>query len=740
MKLTTKLTVLFLLLSVVPMSIVGYLAYANSRQTIKEDTLNHLVSTTRLKENEFKRWLSANKQQLRELARRPLIRKFAHDLSSYSPNTLHYKTAYDSLVEDHLNPTLEEEGGFLNLSILHRDNGFILISTAEKLERKFRENDPFFKNGRQHTYVGDIRYSLTLEQFVMPISTPINDKKGNLIAVLSGHLDWSEITDIMMQASSLSASEETYLVNKFNFFVTESRFKPGFPMKQAIYTKGVKACLDHNNGVDLYTDYRGVAIIGAYRWIPENEMCIITEVDQVEAFAPIVSLRTLVFRIGYGVAVIISLLGILFSRTITRPLHKLVKGVEAIVQGDLNHRIEIKTKDEIGKLGLAFNRMTAQLSRELDERKLAKEALRKSEAKYRSLIKNIPSVVYIGNKDWSVEFIDQKIELLTGYDVEEFNSGRLKWSDIIVEEDIETVRRSFIQALKTDKPFVREYRIKSKDGDIRWLQERGRNVCDNKGIVEHISGVFFDITEAKLIQKQLMQSEKLVSVGELAAGVAHEINNPINGVINYAQILIDKTEGQPDEFTIPERILKEAERVAGIVKNLLTFARETDDMPGQTSVQAIVSDTLELVEKRLNNDGIQVHLAIPDELAIVNVNSQKMQQVFMNLLSNAQYALNRKYRGFHQEKAVRIEGEIKDVDGKRYSRVIIHDNGMGIPPGDIDRVCDPFFSTKPQGEGTGLGLSISYGIVKDQGGHLSFESKEGEYTMAIVDLPAIENV
>jgi PAS domain S-box-containing protein len=141
------------------------------------------------------------------------------------------------------------------------------------------------------------------------------------------------------------------------------------------------------------------------------------------------------------------------------------------------------------------------------EREKAELTLLKNEEKYRLLVNNIPSVVYRGYKDWSVEFIDRKLELLAGYDVDEFNAQEMKWSDIIVEEDIKVARKSFIQALKTDKSYVREYRIKSKDGGIRWIQDRGQIVCDEKGEIEYISGVFFDITEHKRTEEE---REKLV--------------------------------------------------------------------------------------------------------------------------------------------------------------------------------------------------------------------------------------
>ena len=147
---------------------------------------------------------------------------------------------------------------------------------------------------------------------------------------------------------------------------------------------------------------------------------------------------------------------------------------------------------------------------DINELKQADESLRKSEEKYRMLIKTIPAVVYKGYPDWRVEFVDKKIVSLTGHGPDEFNSERSKWSDIIVEEDLEGVKENFIQALKTEKVYTREYRIKSTSGEIKWVQDRGYIVCNDQGKIEYISGVFFDITDQKKQEKEFRKTKNLL--------------------------------------------------------------------------------------------------------------------------------------------------------------------------------------------------------------------------------------
>ncbi|MBW2490820.1 MAG: PAS domain S-box protein [Deltaproteobacteria bacterium] len=147
------------------------------------------------------------------------------------------------------------------------------------------------------------------------------------------------------------------------------------------------------------------------------------------------------------------------------------------------------------------------LKKEYRVRKDIETALRESKEKYRLLVKNLPSIVYKGYADWSVEFFDEKIEHLTGFDLNKINSKQITMLDLIVDEDIKPAKKSFIQALKTDKSYVREFRIRSKTGKTHWMQERGQIICDDAGEIEYVSGVFFDITDHKHAEEVLRQSE-----------------------------------------------------------------------------------------------------------------------------------------------------------------------------------------------------------------------------------------
>ena len=244
--------------------------------------------------------------------------------------------------------------------------------------------------------------------------------------------------------------------------------------------------------------------------------------------------------------------------------------------------------------------------------------------------------------------------------------------------------------------------------------------------------------QARARQAEAMTAGRLASIGELAAGVAHEINNPINGIIGYAELIMDRpdTLGEVEQFL--SGIIREGERVASIVGNLLTFARDVRQEHSPARVQDILDATLELLRRRVERDGIELKVDIPEDLPEIKCRSQQIQQVFVNLVTNARHALNGKYPQGDPDKVLEISARPVQLEGRAYVRVVFHDHGTGIPESVLPKVFDPFFSTKPEDEGTGLGLSISYGIIKDHEGRIHIDSVDGEFTSVVVDL-AVDN-
>ncbi len=241
--------------------------------------------------------------------------------------------------------------------------------------------------------------------------------------------------------------------------------------------------------------------------------------------------------------------------------------------------------------------------------------------------------------------------------------------------------------------------------------------------------------ENELARAESIRASHLGSIGELAAGVAHEINNPINGIINYAQILANKGKADSEENDIANRIIRESDRVASIVRNLLSFARDNDFEKVPTNIGEVLSYTLSLTGMQIHKDGIKLNLKIPPQIPAVAAQPQQLEQVFLNIISNARYALNQKYPVHHPNKILEISIEQCTVNNDICLQTVFHDRGPGIPAGIVNKVMNPFFSTKPSNTGTGLGLSISHGIISEHSGKLNVESIEGEFTRVIIGLP-----
>ena len=369
---------------------------------------------------------------------------------------------------------------------------------------------------------------------------------------------------------------------------------------------------------------------------------------------------------------------------------------------------------------------------DITERKTAEheaEALRERLELTQYSIDSTAAVVLWVLPDGHFLFVNEAASSMLGYSREEL-LGKAVW-DIDSEYPKER-RADEWAALKRLGTEVSERTFRRRDGSefpveitAQYIRFKGK---------EYEFAVAFDISKRKHLEARLRQSQRLESIGTLASGVAHEINNPLTGIINYAQLISDRIEDEKLK-RFADGIKEEGDRVAGIVRNLLAFSRQDKEHSSPARLIDIVNASLSLYGALLRRDQIELQVDVPEELPKVDCRSQEIQQVVINLLTNARDSLNLRFPHAHRDKRIAVCARVIEEDDREWIRLSMEDQGQGIPPELIDRVFDPFFTTKPRDQGTGLGLSISYGLVRDHGGRMNVDSVPNGVTRFTVDLP-----
>jgi C4-dicarboxylate-specific signal transduction histidine kinase len=228
-------------------------------------------------------------------------------------------------------------------------------------------------------------------------------------------------------------------------------------------------------------------------------------------------------------------------------------------------------------------------------------------------------------------------------------------------------------------------------------------------------------------QDALIQSEKMSAFGQLGAGIAHEVKNPLAGILGMAQLSLRKVDKESNLETNLKVIEKETRRCKKIIDNLMKFARQEKVDFSKICLNNVVEETTAIVAHQMSINNVKVELDLTDDDTDIEGNSNQIQQVIMNLMINAQQALNGDSDG---KILIRTEHQAGNI------RIEIVDNGPGIPEHVVSKVFEPFFTTKATGKGTGLGLSVSYGIIKDHNGELQVKSAEGNGSTFTITIPA----
>jgi len=362
---------------------------------------------------------------------------------------------------------------------------------------------------------------------------------------------------------------------------------------------------------------------------------------------------------------------------------------------------------------------------DITERKRMEEALRQSEENYRALFdSSVIGTIVIDAETMKLVMANQAAAKMFGLSSAE-EALELDPLDFFHPEDKEKIVEIAEKNLfEQDSQHTYELRAVTKDGREIWISATGARIMHEGRLAGLIS--FTDITEQKRQNERLMMTDRLASIGELAAGTAHELNNPLTTITGFSQLLMEK-EVSEDIRQDLKLIYSEAQRAANVTKNLLTFARKHTPVKQLNQINNIIEDILKLRAYEHKANGIEVKRQFAPNLPEILVDYFQMQQVFLNLIINAEYFITEAHN----------RGTLTIATKKQNStvRISIADDGPGIPQENLSRLFDPFFTTKEAGKGTGLGLSICHGIVTEHGGQIYAKSQQGKGATIFVELP-----
>jgi two-component system NtrC family sensor kinase len=433
---------------------------------------------------------------------------------------------------------------------------------------------------------------------------------------------------------------------------------------------------------------------------------------------------------------------------VLRRIKKVNSDTEVIIitgHGDLDMAVECLRKEASNFLTKPVDAEILSLSL---KRSLEKLALKKKLKQYTS---NLETLVREANLELerAYQFRENLIEnspdaivsVRKGGDIIIFNSAAVRLSGYKKEEVIGKMNIVDVYLPGVAKQIMKD--LRSDDfGGRGILQKREVVLLDKHGeqIPVYISaailydegrecgsvGIFTDLREKQKLEKQLLRAEKLSSLGKLSAGIAHEINQPLTGVLTFAHLLLKKFKDEPQTRKDLETIVRETTRIKGIVQGILDFAREMPMQKRQRRLQDILEQTLEIIIHQQRFFGVTLKKEFDESVPEVVVDSNLMEQVFMNIILNALDAM-------HGSGTLTVRTRRQD----NWVEIDLEDTGVGMPESMLDKIFDPFFTTKDstEGMGMGLGLAISYGIVKNHNGDIQVSSKVGRGTTFTIRLP-----
>jgi len=395
---------------------------------------------------------------------------------------------------------------------------------------------------------------------------------------------------------------------------------------------------------------------------------------------------------------------------------------------------------KIGRNEIGEFKQTHCILNDITKQRRSEEALRESEEKYRTLVESSSDTILMLDTDRNIVSCNQAFQNLFGYTRKEVEGRSIRIIHLS-DESFRSFGDAAYREIERSGSYRKEWEFRRKGGSIVPAETAMSVIKSPNELTEGYVAIIRDISERKNLEAQLRQTQKMESIGTLAGGIAHDFNNILSAIIGYTEIALYSVEQDSQLYNNLQEVFRAGNRAKDLVKQILTFSRQTEQERRLVQVKLIVNEALKLLRASLPST-IEVDRNIQSD-ALVMADSTQIHQILMNLCANADHAM--------REKGGVLRVELEDVELDEdftvshpnmkpgsYLNLTVSDTGHGMPPDVLERIFDPFFTTKETGEGTGMGLSGVHGIIGSYGGAITAYSEPGQGSTFKVYLPIIE--
>lgn len=525
-------------------------------------------------------------------------------------------------------------------------------------------------------------------------------------------------------------------------------------MREICNTKAGKIIYSWKNSGEK--DFREKLVV--FDYIPEYDWIVASSGYLEEFYGPLRAVRNVIIGVGLAIILLFLPISFLIASSITKPLQALMKRFVSGADGDLSIRMEEKYNNETGQLCRTFNtfmeRLEAysrNLESEISERRQAEEALKVSEEKfrglyeeskkaedvYRSLIDSSADAIVIYNLDKEVKYVSPAFSMIFGWEEPEVKGKKIPF----IPESIKDRFMLRIEEVIQNGVPLHGFETKrlTKDGQILDVSMSASRFNDHRGNPSGLLVILRDITETRRLQSQLLQAQKIESLGILAGGIAHDFNNLLMAIQGNASLMQMKMDERDSSFEKVQNILELVKNATDLTRQLLAFARGGKYEVKPTNLNKIVKKSLKMFGRTKKE--IKIHEKYQEDLWTAEVDRGQIEQVLLNLFVNAANAMPDSGELYVLTQNVVLNtGFVRphSVEPGRYVQISVEDTGTGMDEETRQKVFEPFFTTKRMGRGTGLGLASAYGIMKNHNGIIKLYSEKGKGTTFNLYLPASE--